>query len=59
MKRHLYKHVQQPGSPGFLEDTDITLINKTDPRAPTKREDYWIHNYKTKAPIRHNIEGSY
>ena len=34
----------------------VTLINKTDPRAPTKR-DYWIHTLKTKAPMRLNVEG--
>ena len=35
------------------------LIDKTDPRATTKREDYWIHTLKTKAPIGLNVEGGY
>ena len=26
-------------------------------RTPTKREDYWIHTFKTKAPIGLNVEG--
>ena len=29
----------------------VTLIDKTDPRAPTKREHYWILTIKTKAPM--------
>ena len=37
----------------------MELIDKTDPRAPTKREDYWIHTLKTKAPMRLNVEGGY
>ena len=44
---------------GFLQDTYVTLIDKTDPRAPTKREDYWIHTLKTKAPTGLNVEGGY
>ena len=51
MQRHLYEHFQLPGHTGFLQDTYVTLTDKTDPRAPTKREDYWIHTLKTKAPI--------
>ena len=50
MQRHLYKHFQLPGH---------TLIDKTDPRAPTKCEDYWIHTLKTKAPMGLNVEGGY
>ena len=40
MQRHLYKHFLLPGHTGFLQDTFVTLIDKTNPRAPTKREDY-------------------
>ena len=49
MQRHIYEHFQLPGHAGFLQDTYVTLIDKTDSRAPTKREDYWIHTLKTKA----------
>ena len=49
--RQLYKHSQLPGHTGFLQDIYVTLIDKIDPRAPTKREDYWIHTLKTKAPM--------
>ena len=57
MQRHLYEHFQLPGHTGFLQDTYVTLIGKTDPRIPTKHEDYWIHTFKTKAPIGLNVEG--
>ena len=40
MRRHLYKHFQLLGHTGFLQDTPVTLIDKTDARAPTKHEDY-------------------
>ena len=48
VQRHLYEHFQLPGHTGLLQDTYVTLIDKTDPRGPTKREDYWIHTLKTK-----------
>ena len=59
MQRHLYEHFQLPGHTGFLQDTYVTLIDKTDPRAPTKREDYQIHTLKIEAPIGLNVEGGY
>ena len=37
MQRHLYENFQLPGHTGFLQDTYVTLIDKTDPRAPTNR----------------------
>ena len=46
MQRHFYKHFQLPRHTAFLQDTFVTLIDKTNPRAPTKREDYWIHTLK-------------
>ena len=59
MQRHLYEHFQLPGYMGFLQDTYVTLIDKNDPRAPTKREDYWIHTLKKKAPMGLYVEGCY
>ena len=57
MQRQLYKHFQLPGHTGLLQDTYVTLIDQTNPRAPTTREDFWIHTLKTKAPMRLNVEG--
>ena len=34
MQRYLYEHFQLPGHIGFLQDTYVTLIDKTDPRTP-------------------------
>ena len=59
MQRHLYEHFQLPGHTVFLQGIYVFLIDKTDPRATTKREDYWIHTLKTKAPIGLNVEGGY
>ena len=39
MQRHLYEHYSNNG---FLEHVSITLIARTDPSDPLKREDYWI-----------------
>ena len=50
---------QLPSHTGLLQDTYVTLIDKSDPRAPTKREDYWFHTLKTKAPMGLNVEGGY
>ena len=59
MQRHLYEHFQLPGHAGFFQDIYVTLIDKTDPRAPAKCEDYSIHTLKTKAPMGLNVEGGY
>ena len=42
MQRHLYEHFTSSGHSGFLYDVSITMIGKTVPSCPTKREDYWI-----------------
>ena len=59
MQRHFYEHFQVPGHMVFLQDTYGTLIDKTDPRTPTKREDYWIYTLKAKAPVGLNVEDCY
>ena len=58
-ERHLYEHFQLLAHTGFLQDTYVTLIDTTDPRAPTKRNDNWIHTLKTKTPMGLNVEGGY
>ena len=44
------------GHSGFSNDVSATLDDKTDPKDPGKREDYWIYTPKTKAPLGLNIE---
>ena len=56
MQRHLYEHFNLPGHSGFSNDVSVTLIDKTDPKDPTKRQDFWIQTLKTKAPLEFNIE---
>ena len=59
MQRYLYEHFQHPGHTNFLENTFVTFIHNTDPRAPTEREYYWIHTIKTKASLEPNVDGGY
>ena len=40
MQSHLYEHLSLPGHSGFFNDVLVILIDKTDPKDPTKREDY-------------------
>ena len=56
MQRHLYEHFILPGDSGFLHHVPITLIDKTDPNCPTKREDYWTDTLKTKTPMGLNFD---
>ena len=52
----MQRHFQLLGNTVFLQDTNVILIAKTDLRAPTKMEDYWIHTVKTKAPMGLNVK---
>ena len=56
MQRHLYENFNLPGRSRFLNDVSVTLIDKTDPKDPTKREDFWIQTLKTKAAPGLNVE---
>ena len=46
-----FAHFQSLDHNGFLEDTEITFIDKTDPFDPTRREDFWIDTPKTRYPL--------
>ena len=58
MQEHLFRHFWSTGYNGYLTDILITLIGKTDPSDPLKREDYWRRTLKTMTPFGLNIEGS-
>ena len=58
MQEHLFKHFSLPNHNGFLEDADITFIDKTDPSNPLKRENFWIETLRTMVPNGLNIEDS-
>ena len=52
-----FAHFQGLDHNGFLEDTEITFIDKTDPSDPTRREEFWIDTLKTRYPLGlHNID---
>ena len=54
IQRHLYEHFQRPGHTGFLQDTYVTLMNKTNSRTTGPR---LLDSYS--APVGLNIEGNY
>ena len=56
MQKNLYEHFTLPVHSGFLHDVPVTLIGKTGPSCPTKREDYWIDTLKTKTPLILNFD---
>ena len=39
----MQRHFNLQGHSGFVKEVSVTLINKTDPKNPAKREEYWIH----------------
>ena len=48
----LQNHFLQDDHHGFLEDAEVTLIDKTQAPNPTKREYYWM---RTLNPLMHNV----
>ena len=56
MQRHLYEHFTVPGRARFLNEVSVAIIDKRDPKNPTKCEGYWIQKLKTKAPLELNVE---
>ena len=43
-------HFQKAGHSGFINDTRIGFIHKTDPIDPTRCESFWIDTLKTRYP---------
>ena len=56
MQEHLLEHFHSDGHNCFLENVEITLIDKTDGRDPKSRENYWMRILKMLAPQGLNIE---
>ena len=44
-------HFQNLDLNGFLEHTEITFIDKTDPSDPTRREKFGTDTLKTRYPV--------
>ena len=58
MQQHLYEHFYREGHNGFLGNASVSLIDKTDGFQSKKRENYWMRNLKTLAPLEHNVESA-
>ena len=41
MQQHLFEHFSSEGHRRFLDDVSMIFIDKTDPKDPNKREQYW------------------
>ena len=46
----IFAHFQTAGHSGFINDTEIRFIDKTDHSDPTRREDFWKDTLKTRYP---------
>ena len=58
-QQFLQNHLLQDDHHGFLEDVEVTLIDKTQASDPTKREYYWMRTLKTLYPDGLNLESDY
>ena len=56
MQQHLFEHFVSEGHCSFLEDITITFIDKTNPKDPNRRKQYWRHTLKTMTPLGLNFE---
>ena len=54
-----HQHFLSEGHNGLISNCEITLIDKTDPSDPTRREFFWMRVLKTIAPLGLNIDESY
>ena len=53
-----HRHFLSENHTGLVNDCTITLIDKTDAKDPTRRENVWIRKLKTLAPLGLNMEES-
>ena len=58
-QQFLQNHFLLDNHHGFLEDFEVTLIDKTQASDPTKREYYWMRILKTLYPDSLNLESDY
>ena len=58
MQKHIFQHFNSEGHTGFLEDVSVSFIDKTDPRKPLEREQFWIRTLNTMTPNVLNVEYS-
>ena len=58
-QKFLQNHFLQDDHHRFLEDVEVTLIDKTQTSDPTKKEYYWMRTLKTLFPDGLNLEKDY
>ena len=58
MQQHPREHFYSKGHNGFLGNVSVSLIDKTDGFQLKKRENYWMRNLKTLAPLGINVESA-
>ena len=56
MQKYLHDHFLSEDHDGLLNNVEITLIDKTDPSDPERREEFWRTKLRTLAPLDLNIE---
>ena len=56
MQKYLHAHFLSKDRDGLLNNVEITLIDKTDPSDPERREEFWRTKLRTLAPLGLNIE---
>ena len=58
MQKYLHDYFLSPDHDGLLNNVEITLIDKTDPSNPERREKFWRTKLRTLAPLGLNIESN-
>ena len=56
MQKYLHDHFLSEDHDGLLNNVEITLIGKTDPLDPERREQFWRIKLRSLAPLGLNIE---
>ena len=56
MQQNLFEHFSGDCHWGFLHDTSIVYVGKTDHKHPNKWKHYWQHTPKTMVPQGLNVE---
>ena len=51
MQKYLQDYFLSEDNDGLLNDVEITLIDKTDPSDPERREQFWRTKLRTLAPL--------
>ena len=56
IQQYLHDYFLSKDHDGFLNNVEITLIDRTDPLDPERREEFWRTKLRTLAPLGLKIE---